>query len=69
MKIAQLISGIKIALTNEEVNFVKKYGKRVQLLSLSEHSQWIAQNLVRKGVYSISKDNNTLVKEVDENSP
>jgi len=69
MKITQLVSGLKLPLSNEENDFVKKYGNSVRLYSLGEHAQWVAQNLVRKGVYSISNDNNTLVKQVHDNIP
>lgn len=68
MKIAHLISGIKLPLSNEETDFVSKHGKTVRLTTLDEHALWLAQNLVRKGVYSISKDNNTLMLETDENT-
>lgn len=67
MKISQLVSGLKLPLSNEENEFVTKHGKSVRLTTLDEHALWLAQNLVRKGVYSISKDNNTLVLETDEN--
>lgn len=67
MKIAQLISGVKLPLSNEESEFVAKHGRTVRINSLDEHAHWLAQNLVRKGIYSISKDNNTLVLEADEN--
>lgn len=66
MKITQLISGINLPLSNEENDFIKKHGKSVKLTVLDEHALWLAQNLVRKGVYSISKDNNTLILETDE---
>jgi hypothetical protein len=66
MKISQLLSGIGISVTNEEQKFIDKHGKHVRLLSLDEHSQWMAQNLVRKGVYTISKDNTTLIKNLNE---
>lgn len=66
MKIAQLLSGISIALTNQEKDFVETYKDKVSLLNLNEHDIWIAQNLVRKGIYSISKDNQTLIKQIDE---
>jgi hypothetical protein len=66
MKIAQLLNGVGMAVTNEESRFIEKYGKSVRLTTLDEHAKWIAQNLVRKGVYSISKDNNTLIKETHE---
>jgi hypothetical protein len=66
MKIAQLVSGIRLPLSNEENNFVQKHGNSVRISTLDEHALWLAQNLVRKGVYSISKDDNTLIKETHE---
>jgi len=66
MKIQQLLSGLAIAITNEEQSFLNQHEGRVSLNSLDDHDQWLAQNLVRKGVYSISKDNTTLVKNLDE---
>lgn len=61
MKLTELLSSMKIILSNEEKDFVKKH-PLVKISSLDEHSQWLAQNLVRKGVYSISSDNNTIKK-------
>lgn len=69
MKIAQLLNGIGLAVTNEESQFIEKYGDRIRLTTLDERAQWIAQNLVRKGVYSISNDDNTLVKDCNEDIP
>ena len=66
MKIQQLLSELAIAITNEEQSFLNQHEGRVSLNSLDDHDQWLAQNLVRKGVYSISKDNTTLVKNLDE---
>jgi len=66
MKIGQLLSGIHIFLTNEEKSFVKKHEDGISITSLDEHDQWLAQTLVRKGVYSISKDNVTLTKNINE---
>lgn len=66
MKIAQLLSGVGIVLTNEERRFVDKHDSHVSIRSLDEHEQWLAQNLVRKGIYTISKDSNTLIKKLDE---
>ena len=68
MKIGQLLSGIGIALTNQEESFLKKHKHNVSLTTLDEHDQWLAQNLVRKGIYSISKDSQTLIKKLDETS-
>jgi hypothetical protein len=66
MRIAQLLSGMSIALTNQEESFVETYKSKVSLINLNEHDLWIAQNLVRKGIYAISKDNQTLIKQIDE---
>jgi hypothetical protein len=65
MKISQLFSGLDLYLTNEERQFVKKHGN-VKISSLDEHNHWIAQNLVRKGAYKISNDNNTLIRQINE---
>lgn len=65
MKIHQLISGVHLPITNEENNFVDKHSNSVKLSSLDGRDQVIAQNLVRKGVYSISKDSNTLIRETN----
>lgn len=67
MKIHQLLGGTSIPLTNEEDKFVTKYTE-VKITSLDEHDQWLAQGLVRKGVYQISKDNNTLIRNLNEKS-
>lgn len=66
MKIGQLLSGMHIVLTNEEQSFVRRHKDSVSITSLDEHDLWLAQNLVRKGIYSISKDNRTMVKKLDE---
>jgi len=68
MKIVQLLSGYKTAITNEEQEFLKKYPSHVKITSLDEHNHWVAQNLVRKGIYAISKDNNVIVKNLHEKS-
>lgn len=65
MKIIQLLSGLAVHLTNEEKAFVKN-NPEVKITGLNEHDNWLAQNLVRKGVYTISKDNNTLVKQTND---
>lgn len=65
MKIYQLLSKLQLPVTNEENAFITKH-QQVRLTSLDEHDLWIAQNLVRKGMYEISKDANTLIKVVNE---
>lgn len=66
MKIEQLLTGLKIMLTNQEHDFVTKHKNEISLSSLSENDLWMAQNLVRKGIYSISNNSKTLIKKLDE---
>lgn len=65
MKIAQLLSGVGVHLSNEETQFVNKHHK-IKIESLSEKDLWLAQNLVRKGIYEISTDNKLLIKKLNE---
>jgi len=69
MKIQQLLSGLSISVTNQEQQFMERHSDRVKLTSLDEHDQWLAQNMVRKGLYSISNDSTTLIKNLDETNP
>lgn len=62
MKIVQLLSGMNLVLNNQEREFVERHGNSISLTSLTEQEQWLAQNLVRKGFYSISNDSKFLVK-------
>jgi hypothetical protein len=66
MKISHLLNSVSIIVTNEEKKFIDRYGKKISLLSLSEQDQWMAQNLVRKGVYTISKDKGYIVKQKND---
>lgn len=66
MKIVQILGGISTPITNEEREFLKKHSSSVKITSLDERDQWLAQNLVRKGIYSISTDNNTLTTSINE---
>lgn len=68
MKICQLISGLSIALSNQEKKFVDSHKDKISIYGLNEHDLWIAQNLLKKGVYSISKDRKILIKELDDNN-
>lgn len=65
MKIVQLLSGLSLPLNNAEKAFVEKYD-RVNITRLNEQELWLAQNLVRRGVYSISNDNVTLIKSTND---
>jgi hypothetical protein len=67
MKIAHLLDGINIALTNEEHKFVKRF-PQATINTLDERDKWIAQNLVRKGIYELSNDSRSIIKKLDENN-
>lgn len=62
MKIYQLLSELSVALTNEEHSFVKNNKNVITFDSLHEREKLLAHNLVRKGIYEISKDNSSLIK-------
>ncbi len=61
MKIVHLLN-IDIPLTNEENQFMKEHEGKVRLGGLTERDLVLAQNLVRKGIYEISKDNEHIFK-------
>lgn len=61
MKIHHLLGGISIAITNEERNFIKAHSEPTSLSSLDEHGHWLAQNLVRKNVYTLTNDSKYIV--------
>ena len=69
MKIVHLLDGFPTAITNEEREFARRHPHQVKLHSLNEHDQWVAQNLVRKGIFTISNDNITLINKLDEDAP
>ena len=62
------IAGLpSIIITNEENAFIQKNGHKVQLSFLDEHQTYIANLLVRKGVYQISKDRETIIRKDNKN--
>jgi len=66
MKIHQLLDSPPIILTNEEKDFIESHHKEISLHSLYDREEVLARNLVRKGVYEISKDNkNIILKDAD----
>jgi len=68
MKIHQLIGSPSIILTNEEQSFIKTHNKEIPLRTLYDREEVIARTLVRKGVYDISNDNQTLILITDANN-
>lgn len=65
MKIHQLLNQLDVAVTNEEHNFISKHNHPIKITSLNEHDYWLAQNLVRKGIYIVTNDDLTLIKQVN----
>ena len=68
MKIHQLIGGPSIILSNEEQSFIKQHNSEIPLRTLYDREEVIARTLVRKGVYEISKDNQTLIRKTHANN-
>jgi len=62
MKIHQILDGISTIITNEESAFINEHEDEVSLSILNPHAKVVANNLVRKGVYSISTDRKYITK-------
>ena len=63
MRIHHITNGISIIVTNEERQFMSKNDDHdITIESLDDHEQWIAQNLIRKGVYTLSKDKKNITR-------
>ena len=56
MRVHHLTNGPAIFLSNEEKDFIDTKPAEINLESLKEREYVLAQNLVRKGVYEISKN-------------
>ena len=66
MKIFQLLDAPAIILTNEEQAFVKKHSAEISIESLYDRDEVVARNLVRKGLYDITKDSQTMVLKTND---
>ena len=60
MRIHHLLDSTPIILTNEEYHFIKSRPDEFKLTALEDRELVVARNLVRKGIYEISKDNQSL---------
>lgn len=67
MKIVHLL-GLDVPLSNEENKFVNEHTGLIRIEGLGEREQYIARNLVRKGIYEISKDDQHIFKKNDKNT-
>ena len=61
MKIQQLLDGIPTVINNQERAFIAAHPNHIPLTSLDSKEMWIAQNLVRKSVYKLTKDSKHIV--------
>lgn len=61
MKIHQLLGKPAIIITNEEQDFINRFSSEVLINSLHDRDEVLARNLVRKGIYEISKDSRSIV--------
>lgn len=66
MKIYELLDSPQLAISNEEHHFVENHHSTIDLDSLNEREMVIAQNLVRKGLYAISKDSTSIIRQGNE---
>jgi hypothetical protein len=65
MKIHQIVGAPSIILTNEEKSFVNHHENEIPIKNLYDRDEVIARNLVRKGVYEISNDDQYIVLKKD----
>jgi hypothetical protein len=56
MRLHQITGGIPVVINNEEQGFISEHGDFVSMDFLDERHSIVANNLVRKGVYNITKD-------------
>lgn len=64
MKLRELYNPrILVAITNEEAQFLKKHDGQIDLTSLSEREQRVAENLIIKDVLCKISDTQAMVKE------
>jgi hypothetical protein len=68
MKIHQILGVTPIILTNEEQAFIKGHNPEIVIRNLYDRDEVLARNLVRKGVYEISNDNETLILKKDSSN-
>lgn len=61
MKIHQLLGKPAIIITNEEQDFINRFSSEILINSLHDRDEVLARNLVRKGIYEISKDSRSIV--------
>lgn len=69
MKIHHLLGQPSIILTNEEKAFIDNHSPEISIKSLYDREEWLARNLVRKGIYEISNDNQFIILRSDEKNP
>jgi hypothetical protein len=66
MRLHQILSRPAIILTNEEQDFVSRHPHEISIGGLYDRDRVIAQTLLRKGIYEISKDSKKLQLQKDD---
>lgn len=62
MRYHEIKGGVPILINNEENAFITEHGDTISIEMLDEHQEFIANNLVRKGVFTISKDGRYIIR-------
>jgi hypothetical protein len=55
MRLHQILDSVEIILNNREKSFVESHGDIIHLDGLDDADSFLAQGLVRKGVYKTSR--------------
>jgi hypothetical protein len=64
MRIHQILGEPSVIITNEERNFIFRNSPKISISKLIDRDEVIARNLVRKGVYEVSEDSESIVLKV-----
>lgn len=62
MRIIDLLSKPSIGISNEEYQLYKTCNDQTYIDSLSERQQLVAQSLVKRGLFDLTKDKKYLIK-------
>lgn len=68
MRIHQLLNSPSVIVTNEEQEFIKSHDKYVMIAKLHDRDEVLARNLVRKGIYEVSKDSTHIILKQESSS-
>ena len=61
MRIHQILGAPSIILTNEERNFIFSHSPKISISKLIDRDEVVARTLLRKGVYEVSDDSQSIL--------